>query len=145
METYPTLQSITRLVGTLHTKNVLLERRCLCKCLMCSYKAAFPIPVHSSAEPYNSWLQSATSSLLLPTVALPNQSTVKQQHEFQVCYPELFLTAHISCKAFTPPHTLCTDCQAELCPSHTPFHPSRANCVDQTGSGAPASSKSDGL
>lgn len=63
----------------------------------------------------NSWLESATCSLLLPTAALQNKSTVKQQHGFQVYYPEVFLTAHISCKAFTPPQTSsCTDCQAEF-------------------------------
>lgn len=119
------------------------EKVSLYKCLTCSYKAAFPIPAagHSSAWPHNSWLESATSSLLLPTVALQNKNTVKQQHGFQVYYPEMFLTAHISCKAFTPPHTfLCPDCQTEFSPSHASFHYLCANCVDQTGSVKPASS-----
>lgn len=128
---------------------MLLKRRCLSANAQCAltkqpFKFQLTAAVHSSAWPSNSWLKSPTSSLLLPTVALQNKSMVKQQHGFQVYYPEVFLTAHISCKAFTPPHTsLCTDCQAEFSPSHAPFHHLCATCVDQTGS--VTSSKSDGL
>lgn len=125
------------------------EKVSLCKCLMCSYKAAFPIPAHSSSAQLCMALQQLDGKCYLlpalPTVALQNKSTVKQQHGCQVYHPEVFLTAHISCKAFTAPHTLCTDCQAEFSPSHASFHHLCANCVDQTGSVTPASSKSDGL
>lgn len=43
----------------------------------------------SSAWPFNSYLKSAISSLLLPTVVLQNKSRVKQQHGFQFYYPEV--------------------------------------------------------